>query len=208
MPLDPSTGYSAASILQSAATFLSGALTALFAEPIRQRLFRPKLVLSFDNDEECVSRTFLSSLTLAVAGPKAIYIRVRVNNARNGMARECRGYLIGIEERNEKGEFVKTEYCDSIMLHWSCQRDETKYLPIHIPRGVNQFLDVVALQENKKDFIPQIHVVPNRYRSLFHRTGVFRFTIQVVADNVVPKTIKLTLAWAGDWKNFKVREDR
>lgn len=206
MSADPATGPSVASILQGAITFLSGALTAIFAEPIRQRMFRPKLVLSFD--EECVSHTFLSTKTLAVAGPKTVYIRVRVNNTRSRMARECCGYLIGLEERNEKGEFVKTEYCDSIMLHWSCQRDETKYLPIHIPKGVNQFLDVIALEENKKYFMPQIHVIPNRYRSLFHRTGVFRFTIQVAAENVAPTTIRLGLAWAGDWENFKIREIR
>lgn len=204
MPPDPSTSSSAASILQSVATFLSGALTALFAEPIRQRMFRPNLNLSFDNDEECVSHTFHTSRTLAATGPKAVYIRVRVNNTRNRMARECRGYLVNLEAKNEKGEFVKTEYCDSIMLHWSCQRPETKYLPIHIPKGVNQFLDIVSLEENRNYFNPETHVILNRYHELLRRTGVFRFAIHVVADNAEPKTINLIFEWNGDWKNFKI----
>jgi hypothetical protein len=123
------------------------------------------------------------------------------------MARECRGYLVGLEERNDKGEFEKTEYCDSTMLHWSAQRDETKYLPLHIPEGVNQFLDVIALEEHKKHFTPQLHVILNRYKYLLQRTGVFRFTVQVVADNVNPKTIKLIFEWPGDMKNFKVYRD-
>ncbi len=206
MPLDPGISTSAVSSIQTALTLLSGAAIALFAEPIRQWLFRPNLELSFDNDEECVSKTFLSSRTLTVKGPKAIYIRVRVRNTRSRMARECRGYLVNVEERDGEGRFIKTEYCDSIMLHWSCQREETKYLPLHIPKGVNQFLDIISLEENKNVFVPQIHVFPNRYNELIRRTGVFRFTIQVVADNVKPKTIKLTFAWEGDWKNFKVRE--
>lgn len=207
MPPDPSTGSSVASSLQSVLTFLSGALTALFAEPIRQWLFRPNLILSFDNDDECISHTFHTSRTPAETGPKAVYIRVRVANTRKRMARDCRGYLVNLEAKNEKGKFVKTEYCDSIMLHWSCQRPETKYLPIHIPKGVNQFLDIVSIEENKNYFRPETHVILNRYHELLRRTGVFRFTIHVVADNAEPKTIKLIFEWNGDWKNFKIHKD-
>lgn len=227
MPPDPSTSSLAASIFQSVITFLSdakaaiftepfksiitalsGAAIAIFAEPIRQWLFHSNLVLSFDNDEECVSRTFHTSTTLAAKGPGAVYIRIRVKNTRKRMARECRGYLINLEEKTEKGSFEKTEYCDSVMLHWSCQREETKYLPIHIPSGVNQFLDVIALEENWNYFMPQLHVFLNRYHELVRRTGVFRFTIQVVADNVKPKTIKLIFEWNGQWNNFKVYKDQ
>ncbi|HBB16437.1 MAG TPA: hypothetical protein DCZ97_05315 [Syntrophus sp. (in: bacteria)] len=90
------------------------------------------------------------------------------------------------------------------MLHWSCQRPETKYLPIHIPKGVNQFLDIVSLEENRNYFNPETHVILNRYHELLRRTGVFRFAIHVVADNAEPKTINLIFEWNGDWKNFKI----
>ena len=226
MSADPSIGPTATTILEtliiflsntntaiitepfkSVITALSGAAIAIFAEPVRQWLFRPNIVLSFNNDEECVSHTFLTTNPSTARGPNAVYIRVRIKNTRNRMARECRGYLTGFEKRNDEGKFVKTEYCDSIMLHWSCQRAETKYLPVHIPSGVNQFLDIVSLEENKKSFSLQTHIVLNRYHDLLHQTGVFRFTIQVVADNAKPKTIRLIFEWSGEMKKFKVYKD-
>jgi len=136
----------------------------------------------------------------------AYYIRVKVTNKKRRVTQGCRAYLVNIEKEQNKGGFNPTSYCDSIQLAWS-NSGEHAYDDIDISKGVNQFVDIIATNSDIDYFEPQIRVKPYRYESLFREIGVFRFTIQISAENADPKIIKLIFKWSGDWSDFEVTED-
>jgi len=76
-----------ASIFTSAspqlAPYIAGFLTAVLAEPLRQRLFRPRLKVEFRDDTNCISWT-------REGETKACYLRIRVQN-RSGDWQEAVG---------------------------------------------------------------------------------------------------------------------
>jgi hypothetical protein len=189
-------------ILSNVISYLLGFATAVFAEPIRKWLFKPDLILEFAEGHACITKTYE-----AVSGEKVAdvhTIRVKVTNQRRIVARDCRGYLINVEKQDEKGVFVPTIYCDSLPLAWSCQRKEDRYRGIDIPKGVNQYLDVIVTKSTSNEFEPQVMVKLFRYSDLFKEKGTYRFTIQATVADANPRTIKLILKWKSHWDDFDV----
>lgn len=185
---------------------VAGFLIAVFAEPLRQKLFKPDLDVEFVDSRDYVTLTPESRNNPHI---KAYYIRVKVTNRKRILARDCRTYLINIEKKDEKGKFLPTVYCDSIPLAWSLQYEGEQYRGLDIAKGVEQFVDIIKTIKARNDansFYPQIMVTPFRYENLFRETGTFRFTIQVSAANTDPKNIKLIFDWKGVWDDFKVEK--
>jgi hypothetical protein len=182
--------------------FLGGFLIAIFAEPLRQALFRPKLKLEFYSNEDCVTPTPESN-------PKGIhdafYIRIKVTNTKSRLAQKCRAYLVRVEKLGVDNIFSPTEYCDSIQLAWAC-KDTQAYEALDLPRGIAQFVDVVSTRSiAPNNFKPEIRPLPFRYISLFQQTGTFRFTIQVSGDGIKPRFIQIIFDWKGSWNSFEAR---
>ena len=189
------------SVLSPLAFFLSGFLIAVFAEPLRQLLFKPKLELEFKEGQDFRTPTPMTS------GRDSYYIRVKVTNKKRNVARGCRAYLVNVEKENDRGKFEQTSYCDSIPLAWSNQTLGEQYKGIDLSKGINQFVDIIATFSHTDYFEPQIVVRPLRYESLFKESGVFRFTIQISAENADPEIIKLIFKWQGNWSDFEVNKD-
>jgi hypothetical protein len=179
--------------------FLGGFLTAMFAEPLRQAIYRPNLKLEFYKSQDCITPTPEGNHN---AVHKAFYVRVKVTNTKPKLAQKCRPYLVKIEKKDENGTFQPTEYCDSIQLAWACRGDQA-YDPLDLPRGIAQFVDVVSTRSIASIFRPEIRPIPFRYVSLFQQKGVFRFTVQVSGDAVKPKFIQLVFDWKGKWDTFE-----
>jgi len=180
--------------------FISGFLTAVFAEPLRQWLYRPKLTLSFGSTSDFITRT------PEVGGNsqhEAFYIRIKVVNSRSRLAKACRAYLVGVEKQGADGVFQPTIYCDSIQLAWAVKGDQA-YGAVDLPRDVVQFVDVVSTRSISTDFKPEIRPVPMRYIGLFQERGVFRFRVQVSGDGVRPAIRHVILHWDGIWDKFRV----
>ncbi len=80
-------------ILSPLLTFIVGFLTALFAEPLRQLIYRPVWNRSL--------RTMITASQRRMKGfpamHRAHYIRVKVTNRRSRVAKDCRAYLVGME---------------------------------------------------------------------------------------------------------------
>lgn len=190
------------SILKLIIPFLAGFLTAIFAEPIRQLIFRPELKLDFGDSQDYLS---LTPEELADRRRiRAYYIRIKVTNEKRIVAKDCKAYLVNIEKSDQFANFKPTVYCDSIPLAWSCQNKGEQYRGIDINKGFNQFLDIVTTREIADFFDPQIKLKPFRYEDIFKDRGRFRFTIQVTAANADPKTLQLIFEWTGVWDKFKV----
>lgn len=197
---NPSPWWQFASSLGS---FLAGFASAVFAEPLRQKLFRPGVSLSFSGADDCICRTPTSG-----AGP-ATYIRVKVTSSKRRAAKGCRAFLVGIETKASNGSFVPTEFVDSLPLAWSCSPTGAERAPRDLFWGINQYVDVVAAHDGSAYLEPQFAPVPHRYVSIFRATEkIYRFTVFVSGDGVEPSRIQLIVAWKGDAKKMDVYEDK
>ena len=184
-----------------------GFAAAVFAEPLKQWIYRPKLKLIFDEDPGCKART--PEQAQLQGGPRPVqstheadYIRVKVINTKPAIAKNCRAYLVAIEKADDSGNFKPTIYGDSIPLPWAC-RGEEAYGPLDLPRGIVQFVDVVSTRSVSKDFKPEIKPIPFRYIDLFREHGKFRFTVQVSGENIKPVSIKVVFNWSGIWDKYE-----
>jgi len=176
-----------------------GFIVALLAEPLRQRMFRPNLTIEFKRDDRFVTNTV--GRDEAGREWRQRYIRVRVQNTRR-LAKNCRAYLTNVEQLNPDGIFESTGYIDSIQVKWSA-RGEEALNGIDLPKGVNQFVDVIMTQETIPSFIPQTAISLYRYDEIWKRQGTFRFTVLVSGDGVKPKFVKLRFVWRGRWDDFE-----
>jgi hypothetical protein len=196
---DPSPLWQFAS---SVISFLAGFASAVFAEPLRQKIFRPGIQLSFSGADDCITRTPTSG-----AGT-ATYIRVKVTSSKRRSAKGCRAFLVGIETKSSGGKFAPTEFVDSLPLAWSCSPPGTERTPRDLLWGVNQYIDVVAVLDSRNYLEPQFAPIPHRYISIFSATEqIYRFTILVSGDGVQPSQLCLVITWKGDAKKMDVYED-
>jgi hypothetical protein len=188
------------SVIPYLAALISGFLIAVLSEPLRQWLFKPELDLEFKKEEDFITKTPMHH-------GEAYYIRVKVTNTKRRVARGCKAYLVNIEKKQQDGEFHRTIYCDTIQLPWSNSRNDA-FNGVDLSKGVNQFLDVIKTSPALNIFVPQISPRPYRYESLYREIGVFRFTIQISAENADPKVIELIFTWSGKWDDFEVDKGR
>lgn len=151
-------------IFVTAGSFILGFLSAVFVDPFREWLFRPNLQISFQNDSRCVART-------PERGDgqerEAFYIRIRVENTKRRLAKQLKAYLVNVETRNNNGDFEQSVYADSIQLAWSCRIPNFALDPIDLPKGIDQYADVIATNSFSNSYIPQIMPFPYRYEQLF-----------------------------------------
>ncbi len=202
-------GYLPGAFVQAMVGWVVGFFSAIFAEPTKQALFGPRLKLEFGNGPEFQTRTpedaAFKQVTWMTSHHEAYYLRIRVTNERRPLAKSCRAFLVAVEERDNQSRFSPTIYCDSIPLAWSCQGEKQSYLPLDLPNGVAQFVDVISTrkpQGQPASFRPEIQVMPLRYFDLFQRHGTLRFTVQVSGENVKPVTLRITFCWQGLWDGF------
>jgi hypothetical protein len=181
--------------------FIGGFFTALFAEPLRQWIYRPKLSLSFGKSSDFITNT---PEIAGLSQHQAFYIRLKVVNSSSRLAKACRAYLVRVEKQVD-GKFGPTIYCDSIQLAWSV-REGQAFAAIDLPPDVPQFVDVVSTRSISKQFRPLISAIPMRYEALFWETGVFRFQVLVSGDGVKPVRTQLVLHWDGIWDKFRVEQ--
>jgi hypothetical protein len=137
----------------------------------------------------------------------ARYLRLRVTNNGWGVATGCRAYLVKVEKWDDTQIPRATIYCDSLRLNWSAQTETDKAMPLAIPRGINQFVDLLSTRETSTDFRMEMPFGLRRYYALFREHGTFRFTVLVAGDGVTPKTATLLFTWSGVWDQFSARAD-
>jgi len=189
-----------------------GFVSAIFAEPLRRWLYRPKLELTFGDGSEYKARTPEQAAPIDPERSaariydthEAEYVRIKVVNTSSSVAKDCRAYLVNVQKKNVNGEFASTIYCDSIPLAWSCQEDRA-HGPIDLPKDVAQFIDLVSVRDCSPEFRIEIEPMPLRYAGFVRDKGTFRFTVQVSGENVKPKFISVDFTWTGIWDKYECR---
>jgi hypothetical protein len=181
--------------------FLGGFLSAVFAEPLRQWLFRPVLKLEFTNTGDFVVRT--------PEGPdrqhEAHVVRVKVTNTSGRLAKSCRAFLINIERLAGSGAWERTVYSDSLQLGWSAL-ENARHSPLDLPKNVPHYVDIVSALQRTATFVPAIPAVPFRYESLWQSSDTYRFTVMVSGDGVKPASVGIRFKWIGAWDRIEVGE--
>lgn len=203
-------------LIGGAIGFASAILAPIVLEPLRHRLFGPKLSLQFIDDDRACKADTKENVTITNpnvpegvthAQTDAFYIRVLAVNTGRQTAKQCRAYLINVERFNtDTNGFEETIYSDSIRLAWSARgTSEEAYLPLDLPPNVKQYVDVVSTRKIETNYKIEIYPGLLRYQELFEEHGKFQFTIQVSGDNVKLATTKVIFEWNGDWENFIAR---
>ncbi len=223
IPTDIQIAMSDNSVLISILSAIGGLIVGLLmkvAEPMAiSAMFGPDLRIGFrpDGNHQVKTRKFSGPTvyhqSLANRPPIAqqapswnvTYVRVRVWNEKTRYAKGCRGFLVNVEAIDNSGRFVPTGYCDSIQLKWSYLPEGSPQL-VDLPKGVNQYLDVIEATEDRTNFTPCTVSMPSAYDSIFDKTGVFRFTIVVTAEETEPQEIKLQVSWNGIWSEINVQQ--
>jgi hypothetical protein len=181
-----------------------GVIAGIFIKEIWDYFRRPLVKVSFDEHAEgCRAHT----RTGGNPPSEGYYIRAKVVNSRRRLAKSCRAFLVNVEQRNARGEFVPTTpaYDDSLALVWSAQFKEGNP-PIDLPYGISQFVDIVSTDKLSAEF--KVHaLIPYRYDNLFNNTPkALRFTIAVTGDDVEPGQVKVIFDWRGKWDNFELAQ--
>jgi hypothetical protein len=187
-----------------------GALIALYLPFFRRLIWGPKLSLFFDkNIDGCIAKT---PIELIMTNGERIetegyYIRVMVKNEKYLLARDCRAFLVNIEKKEEDNKFHSTVYYDSIQAQWAC-RSGQGFSGIDLPRGLNQFIDVIGTIKDNPNIDLKIDSKIFLHRPLLSEIGTFRYTIQVSGNELNPVKIKFIFKWNGKWDDFDVDIDR
>lgn len=192
----PGTGFSVIQLLPTGLGFLGGFLTAVLAEPLRQRFFAPVLGLSFGRSEDYISHT---PELLNGQPSEATYLRLKVRNKSFRLAKSCRAFLTNVQRIDRAGHARNTEYCDSIQLAWSVRPDE-QYGAQDLAQGVPYFVDIASFRDGTDVFMPHVKSLPLRYHPIFAAQGQYLLTIVVSGDGVKPGTVKVRIDWRGDRK--------
>jgi hypothetical protein len=177
------------------AGFVAGFLTAVFAEPLRQWLWRPALNMEFKKANHFLTKT---PARIQSVEYEALYVRVKVINRGSHIAKSCRPYLVAIDRLGPSGTWDPTDYCESLQLAWSARGDE-RFTPLDLPKDVPHFIDVLSTNSLDHNLVPEIVVVPFRYEQLFTAPGEYRFTVLVAGDGVKPASMSIAVKWTGQW---------
>jgi hypothetical protein len=205
--------------MQNVGYILLGWLLGLVSKPLSDAILwvvrGPRLRLEFDGGEEEFRIRTPAQTGIPNDDPlEAYYVRIKVTNHRGWRKwgiqslRHVKGYLVNVRRRNnENRQFESVGYCDAIPLKWSYLEEDAGRRGIDIPDGLGQYLNVVATQTNRPDFIPEIVTTPYRYSRLFDPGRQTDFalclTIVVVAEETSPKKVELVIEWHGAWDNFR-----
>ena len=180
--------------------FIAGFGVAIFAEPIRQWIYRPKVKLLFGSSQDFITSTEEFD---GESKYHAKYVRLMTTNHSSHLARGCRVFLTLIERETETGRFERTQYCDSIQLAWSVRGTQT-FSSIDLPNGLTQFVDVISTREHATAFQVHVQSLPFRYESILSQPNTYRFTCRVVGDDIEPDELRLVFRWDGEWNLFSV----
>lgn len=182
-------------------TALTGAVIAIWAEPLRSWFLGPRINVEFVNADDCISKANLDAA--AGEGHDSFFIRVRVTNNGRQLATAARVYLVGIEQLRREN-YERTGILDPVQLAWSTRKDNDRFGPWDIPRDMPVYADLLCTQKGIESWEPLIEVHSKRYVGLYQSRGHFRFHVLVAGGNFRPSRCVVEFRWNGDWTSFGV----
>jgi len=185
-------------------TLVVGLLLGLFTEPLRLWLLRPVLRATFTRDEHHLRKTPVEVKRgdSAVFESYAKVVRFFVYNRRRFLAKSCVAYLVSIERIAANGTATSL-FADRIPLTWAY----VGTAPLDIPGHTGLYCDIAGAAQPVSQLMPYTEPKPKIFPALFREHGTYRFTAIVTGENVTPVTIRICIAWKGDWNIEDAWED-
>ncbi|MEW4570938.1 hypothetical protein AB1L88_23975 [Tautonia sp. JC769] len=155
---------------------------------------RPKLLISFNNEEDVKSQGNTVGLDPHLGSR---WLRVRVQNKPGRkVAKNCRSYLIGVEHVNS-GENYNLLPHDVRPLDWMHDKPES-FLSRDLLPGVAHWVNIIGAIE-QQDYL-KVCVYPSFALQI---PGVYVLTIQVSAEDANPSVVKIRIYWDGNWESLR-----
>lgn len=135
-----------------------------------------------------------------ITGIRQLYGNVRVSNLKPRFVRQCRGYLLKIEEIQGDRPVVVFERTMQCIWEFDNRRDY-----FDIPLGASPSFNVVMIQDEVQGFSPRMRLssgkllTPIPYLHVFQQYGKFQFSGIVTADDLEPLRFAFKIEWRGTW---------
>jgi hypothetical protein len=118
-------------------------IISLGAEAWQRRLYGPKLELHCEARDPRAPVDWLDESNKNIG--EVIYVRMRVRNVKPRIAKSCRAYLTKVERLKDGKTWENTNFGEGIQLAWAGQGTGHGFDAISLPKGVDQFIDIVAV---------------------------------------------------------------
>lgn len=170
--------------------WLLGLITPSLHRRIKIWLLGPKLKYSVDENS-----------LQPIPNGLDFYLRVGITNVKPLIAKQCRAFLVKVEEWDDKN-YKPTNYRDCLPLIWSY---DTALVTVDIPRGVTRHFDIVRIGRDLKEFNlclwsgTKDRLAPTQYEHFCKRRGQFRLTVCVGADEINSLEVKTEFLWGDEW---------
>jgi hypothetical protein len=192
----------------------------LWVEAWQRSLHGPKLELHCEARDHRAPIDWLDESNKKIG--EVIYVRMRVRNVKPRIAKSCRAYLTKVERLKPDGKtWENTNFSEAIQLAWAGQGTGHGFDAISLPKGVDQFIDVVAVGKllpfappsesaNKLPTFPkpQWAVTLVRYSKLLERRDTYQLTVLVAGDGVMPISRRIIVKWSGVWDEIDVSDGK
>jgi hypothetical protein len=175
---------------------IAGFLIAIFTDPIRKRLDRTTLKISFDNSKDLLT-------TPDDTHEFGTYVKVRLENCgRDKYARNLRCYLTSIEKLNPSGEIWETIFDTPLPMIWAYKETIES---IDLPPKMWAYFNIVSFNKGENKILPATHRKPFLWRKSLADIGTYRFNIYVTGENILrPIRGSIELVWRGNWDDFSM----
>ncbi|MEM8640100.1 MAG: hypothetical protein AAGG51_14980 [Cyanobacteria bacterium P01_G01_bin.54] len=187
--------------LTSIAPFCAGFLTAVFAEPFRKWLTRPRLKVFFTPE----FGRGIGSISLTPdkedSSEQAYYTRASVQNLSRYVARSCRAYLVLIEYGSAPNKY-RIIHQDPIPLDWSFLGSTQ----LDIPSKIKFNFDVFYISDATNRMIPRTKPLVKIWATTLADIGWYRYTVSVAGENINPVSKSIEFYWTGTFD--KITPDR
>ena len=185
-----------AGLIGALAAIIGACLTGLF-DYVRTYRVRPILLLEFERDDAFI----VESTYLAHDKERSSkFVRVRLRNVGNSVARDCRVYLTNIEEVRGPQIHPTTLY-DSKPLPWAGYPPDTSSRAL--PKGINAFIDVIRFSKDDRIWHFQAKPFFASQVSIRDYTGTYRVTVVATADNAAPVTLSFHVEFDGEYDRLR-----
>jgi hypothetical protein len=165
---------------------VSGAAIPLVVEWLKRRFYGPRLEVLHGEGESFIPRSEEPGKT---PGPfPARYLRVRVKNTGKMIAKNCRAYLVNIEEIDH-GIPKETFYRDTLRLRWAYEEEGELHEGVDIHTYVFMYFDVMSTkyEDNKSVSLLQVAKLRHCFVNKLQFNKVYRFTRGVSSSCTFPE---------------------
>lgn len=188
------------------------ALATVWVTLIKPWMSKPRLSVEFHNrlpycrESTLVPKEFFTVDDYVAQQVSAYWIRLKIVNSGNSLARRCIGKLAKV--MNESGDEFPDH--DPVQLHWhNTSWEDFPLRPVDLNPGEHEYLDVLHTRADCPTKALICRDLEPRGLPTYFKPGKYKLQITIYGDNVEPKSKIYYLIWgASDFKDISLEEKK